>query len=106
MAASSSSFIPTPLAHSDTLEEGHPRGASLHDLVELVRQSIMETRRFTITELSSQFPQISRSLLHEIVPKHLLFKQLCARRVPKKPNTRTQNSTLRSSTDISATLSR
>ncbi|GFV74346.1 uncharacterized protein TNCV_5127891 [Trichonephila clavipes] len=26
MAASSSSFIPTPLAHADTLREGHPRG--------------------------------------------------------------------------------
>ncbi|GFT21258.1 hypothetical protein TNCV_3815621 [Trichonephila clavipes] len=25
MAASSSSFIPTPLAHADTLGEGHPR---------------------------------------------------------------------------------
>ncbi|GFS79446.1 uncharacterized protein TNCV_2369831 [Trichonephila clavipes] len=39
------------------------------DLAELVRQSVMENRRFMITELSSQFPQISRSLLHEIVTK-------------------------------------
>ncbi|KAJ4447710.1 hypothetical protein ANN_09718 [Periplaneta americana] len=44
------------------------------DRVELVRQCIMENRRFMITELSSHFPQISRSLLHEIVTKHLLFK--------------------------------
>ncbi|GFS51765.1 histone-lysine N-methyltransferase SETMAR [Trichonephila clavipes] len=43
----------------------------------------MENRHFTITELSSQFSQISRSLLHEIVTKHLLFKKLCARWVPK-----------------------
>ncbi|KAJ4437194.1 hypothetical protein ANN_17329 [Periplaneta americana] len=49
----------------------------------LVRQCIMENRRFTITELSSHFPQISRSLLHEIVIKHLLFKKMCARWVPK-----------------------
>ncbi|GFX51400.1 hypothetical protein TNCV_3103331 [Trichonephila clavipes] len=34
------------------------------DLVELVRQRVMENRRFTITELNSQFPQISRSLFH------------------------------------------
>ncbi|KAJ4445116.1 hypothetical protein ANN_06915 [Periplaneta americana] len=49
------------------------------DCVELVRQCIMENRRFTITELSSHFPQIrvSRSLLHEIVTKHLLFKKVC-----------------------------
>ncbi|KAJ4429271.1 hypothetical protein ANN_26274 [Periplaneta americana] len=45
------------------------------DRVELVRQCIMENRRFTITKLSSHFPQISRSLLHEIVTKHLLFKK-------------------------------
>ncbi|GFQ64455.1 uncharacterized protein TNCT_195641 [Trichonephila clavata] len=43
----------------------------------------MENRRFTVTELSSHFPQISRSLLHEIVTKHLLFKKLCVRWVPK-----------------------
>ncbi|GFW72914.1 hypothetical protein TNCV_830382 [Trichonephila clavipes] len=30
MAAPSSSFIPTPLAHADNQGEGHPRGASLH----------------------------------------------------------------------------
>ncbi|GFX16528.1 integrase catalytic domain-containing protein [Trichonephila clavipes] len=29
MAAFSSSFIPTPLAHADTLGEGHPKGALL-----------------------------------------------------------------------------
>ncbi|GFT06317.1 HTH_48 domain-containing protein [Trichonephila clavipes] len=32
------------------------------DLVELVRQRVMENRRLAITELSSQFPQISLSL--------------------------------------------
>ncbi|KAJ4442497.1 hypothetical protein ANN_04084 [Periplaneta americana] len=53
------------------------------DRVELVRQCLKENRRFTITELSSHFPQISRSLLHEIVTKHLLFKKVCARWVPK-----------------------
>ncbi|KAJ4449728.1 hypothetical protein ANN_01132 [Periplaneta americana] len=53
------------------------------DPVELLRQCIMENRRFTITELSSHFPQISRSLLHEIVTKHLLFKKVCARWVSK-----------------------
>ena len=40
------------------------------DLVELVRQRIMKNRRFTITELSSHFPQISRCLFHDIVTKH------------------------------------
>ncbi|XP_069680131.1 histone-lysine N-methyltransferase SETMAR-like isoform X2 [Periplaneta americana] len=53
------------------------------DRVKLVRQCIMENRRFTITELSSHFLQISRSLLHEIVTNNLLFKKVCARWVPK-----------------------
>ncbi|KAJ4435424.1 hypothetical protein ANN_18039 [Periplaneta americana] len=65
-------------------EERSGRASLINDdRVELVRQCIMENRRFTITELSSHFPQISRSLLHEIVTKHLLFKKVCARWVPK-----------------------
>ena len=39
------------------------------DFVELVRERVLENRRYTITELSSQFPQVSRSLLHKIVQK-------------------------------------
>ncbi|PSN44342.1 hypothetical protein C0J52_11116 [Blattella germanica] len=49
------------------------------DLIELVWQHIVENRQFTITELSNHFPQISQSLVHGIVTKHLLFKKLCAR---------------------------
>ncbi|PNF43793.1 hypothetical protein B7P43_G09754 [Cryptotermes secundus] len=54
------------------------------DLVELVRERIMENRRVTIAELSNHVPQISHSLLHEIVTEHLLFRKLCARWVPKQ----------------------
>ncbi|GFU64000.1 hypothetical protein TNCV_245781 [Trichonephila clavipes] len=32
MAASGSSFNPTPLAHADNLGKGHPRGSPLQDL--------------------------------------------------------------------------
>ncbi|GFT17906.1 uncharacterized protein TNCV_4910701 [Trichonephila clavipes] len=46
------------------------------DLVEFVKQRVRENCRFMIAELRSRFPQISRSLLHEIVTKHLLFKKL------------------------------
>ena len=64
------------------MKSGHP-SLITGDLVELMRQRIVENRRFTITELSSLFPQISRSVLHEIVTQRLLFKKLCARWVPK-----------------------
>ena len=65
-------------------EERNGRSSLINDdLVELVQQRVMENRCFTITDLSRHFPQISISLLHEIVTKHLLFKKLCARWVPK-----------------------
>ena len=53
------------------------------DLVRVVEEKIREKRRFTITSLSLHFPQISRSLLHEIVSDKLKFRKLCARWVPK-----------------------
>ena len=52
------------------------------DLVRAVEEKIRENRRFTIT-LSLHFPQISRSLLHEIVSDNLKFRKLYARWVPK-----------------------
>ncbi|GFW36862.1 histone-lysine N-methyltransferase SETMAR [Trichonephila clavipes] len=66
----------------DNERSGQPSFINVN-LVELVWQRGMKNRRFTITELSSQFPQISRSLSNEIVTKHLLFKNFCARWVPK-----------------------
>jgi len=49
------------------------------DLVRAVEEKIRENRRFTITSLSVHFPQISRSLLHEIVSDKLKLRKLCAR---------------------------
>jgi hypothetical protein len=40
-------------------------------------------RRFTMSELSTHFPHISRSLLHETVTEHLQYHKLCVRWVPK-----------------------
>jgi len=44
------------------------------DLVCAVEEKIRENRRFTITSLSLHFPQISRSLVHEIVSDKLKFR--------------------------------
>jgi len=41
------------------------------DLVCAVKEKIRENRRFTITSLSLHFPQISRSLIHDIVSDKL-----------------------------------
>ncbi|GFW49635.1 hypothetical protein TNCV_2844161 [Trichonephila clavipes] len=40
MAPSSSSFIPTPLAHADNQGEGHPRGAPLQTYPLLLQKEI------------------------------------------------------------------
>jgi transposase len=52
-------------------------------LVNAVKEKIQEKRRFTISSLSLHFPQISRSLLHEIVSDKFNYRKLCLRWVPK-----------------------
>uniref|UniRef100_A0A670Y7B2 Mos1 transposase HTH domain-containing protein n=1 Tax=Pseudonaja textilis TaxID=8673 RepID=A0A670Y7B2_PSETE len=53
------------------------------ELVTKVDDNICENRRFTVTELSLSFPQISHSLLHEIVTQKLGYHKFCARWVSK-----------------------
>ena len=53
------------------------------ELVAKINEKIHENRRFTITEFSLEFPQIPRSLLHEIVTEKLGYHNFCARWVPK-----------------------
>ncbi|KAG5317907.1 MOS1T transposase, partial [Pseudoatta argentina] len=43
-----------------------------------------DDRRLTVDELSAMFPQISRSLLHEIITEALGYRKLSARWVPKQ----------------------
>jgi hypothetical protein len=51
--------------HDDS-RSGRPSVVN-EDLARAVEEKIQENRRFTILSLSLHFPQISRSLLHEIV---------------------------------------
>ena len=53
------------------------------ELVAKINEKIHENRRFTITEFSLEFPEISGSLLHEIVTEKLGYHKFCARWVPK-----------------------
>ena len=62
-------------------ESSGRRSIFTDDLVMLVRERIMENRRFTILRNSAV---ISRSLLHKIVNEHMLFTELCARWVSKQ----------------------
>lgn len=48
-------------------------------LVEQVDQVVRNKRRFTISELEEEFPEISRSALYTIVTKNLKYRKLGAR---------------------------
>ncbi|GBN04491.1 hypothetical protein AVEN_112942-1 [Araneus ventricosus] len=47
------------------------------DMVASVEAKILENRRFTISTLSDDFPEVSRSVLYKIVSEKLNFKKLC-----------------------------
>jgi transposase len=66
----------------DNKRSGRPSVVN-EDLVRAVEEKIQENRRFTISILSLHFPQISLSLLHEIVSDKLRFRELYSRWVPK-----------------------
>ncbi|GBM75996.1 hypothetical protein AVEN_90494-1 [Araneus ventricosus] len=53
------------------------------DVVASVEAKILENRRFTISTLSNDFPEVSRSVLYKIVSEKLNFKKLCSRWVPE-----------------------
>ncbi|XP_035211908.1 uncharacterized protein LOC118186003 [Stegodyphus dumicola] len=46
-------------------------------------QAVKQNRRFTISELSMKFPEISRSSLYSIVTEQLHYRKLCAHWVPQ-----------------------
>jgi len=45
------------------------------DLVRKVNERVRNDRRFTISDLSLHFPQISRTLLYDIVSSHLGYRR-------------------------------
>ncbi|GBN42954.1 hypothetical protein AVEN_38862-1 [Araneus ventricosus] len=52
-------------------------------LVAKVNEKICENRRFTKRMLFDEFPQISKTVLHDIVTNRLNYRKLCSRWVPK-----------------------
>jgi hypothetical protein len=53
------------------------------DLVQSVDQKICERRRFKISKLSCEFPQVSHTLLHVVITVRLGYHKFCAKWVPK-----------------------
>ncbi|GFW65985.1 histone-lysine N-methyltransferase SETMAR [Trichonephila clavipes] len=53
------------------------------DLVNAVDEKIREDRRFTISTLALEFPNVGRTTLHKVVSEKLKFRKLCAHWVPR-----------------------
>jgi len=67
----------------DGAQSGRPSLVN-DDLVSKVNERVRDDRRFTISDLSLHFPQISRTLLHDTVSSHLGRRRPhCMRRVYK-----------------------
>jgi len=66
----------------DEDRSGRPSVVS-ENLIERIDTKIRENRRFTITELSEQFPEVSRTVLYELVTEELQYHKICARWVPR-----------------------
>ncbi|KAJ4446934.1 hypothetical protein ANN_13636 [Periplaneta americana] len=67
-------------------DETRPGRPSLitEDLKTKVNDRILQDRRTSLDELHIAFPDISRSLLGEIVSQHLGYHKICARWVPRQ----------------------
>ncbi|GBN84032.1 hypothetical protein AVEN_31325-1 [Araneus ventricosus] len=65
----------------DEARSGRPSVVS-DGLVAKVNVKICENRRITIRMLCDEFPQISKTVLHEIVTNRLNYRKLCSRWVP------------------------
>ena len=57
----------------DEARSGRP--SLVNDLVRKVNEIVRDDRRFTISDLSLQFPQISRILLYDIFSSHLGYRR-------------------------------
>ena len=66
----------------DEVRSGRPSLVN-DDLVRKVNERERDDRRFTISDLSMHFPQISRTLFYDIVSNHLGYRKMCARWVAK-----------------------
>ncbi|GBN62345.1 hypothetical protein AVEN_208787-1 [Araneus ventricosus] len=66
----------------DEARSGRPSVVS-DGLVAKVNEKIRENRLFTIRMLFDEFPQISKTVLYEIVTNRLNYRKLCSRWVPE-----------------------
>ena len=57
-------------------------------LKQKVNRIIGENRHFTISEVYEQYPEVSRTIVYEIVTEHLQYRKICARWARRPSGTR------------------
>lgn len=65
-----------------------------------INTTIHDNRRFTISELSEQYPQTTRTGLYETVTDRLGYRKFCARWVPKVLSEQHQTQQITSALDF------
>ena len=50
-----------------------------------VNRIIRENRHFTINKVYEQCPEVSRTVVYEIVTEYLQYRKICARWAPRRP---------------------
>ena len=63
-------------------DQGDPLSSQTHWSKKLYR-IIRENRHFTISEVYEQWPEMSRTVVYEIVTEYLQYRKICARWVPR-----------------------
>ena len=66
----------------DEERSGRP-SVQTDDLVQQVDEKVRVDRRFTISSLAEEFPNVSRTTLFRVVTEKLGYHKVCARWVPK-----------------------
>ena len=69
----------------DTERAGRP-SVITDALKQKVNRIIRENRHFTISEVYEQFPEVSRTVVYEIVTEHLQYRKIYARWVARWPS--------------------
>jgi len=66
----------------DAQRSGRP-SVIIEALKQKVNRIIRENRRFTISEVYERCPEVSRTVVYEIVTEHFQYRKICARWVPR-----------------------
>ena len=70
---------------NDTERSGPP-SVITDALKQKVNRIIRENRHFTISEVYEQCPEVSCTIVYEIVTEHLQYRKICRRWVARRPS--------------------